>query len=56
MKPLEIRRKQMKNLTITVPNGATNHGISNLLCTPPSWTDYVIFYLTNYFARRSNNH
>lgn len=38
------------NITITVPEGSTNHGNPNLLCTPPNWYDYVIFYFANYFA------
>lgn len=40
----------MLNLTITVPDGSSNHGNPNLLCTPPYWYDYVLFYFTNYFA------
>ena len=38
------------NVTIIVPKGTTNHGNPNLLCTPPNWYDYAIFYLTNYIA------
>lgn len=38
------------NLTITVPDGSSNHGNPNLLCTPPSWFDYILFYFSNYFA------
>ncbi|KAL4802585.1 hypothetical protein BDV18DRAFT_163988 [Aspergillus unguis] len=38
------------NLTITVPEGSTNHGSLDLLCTPPKWYDYIIFFLTNYLA------
>ncbi|KAI8632846.1 hypothetical protein F5Y19DRAFT_419176 [Xylariaceae sp. FL1651] len=38
------------NLTITVPSGSSNHGNPNLLCTPPSWYDYILFYFMNYVA------
>lgn len=38
------------NITITVPKGSTNHGNPNLICTPPNWYDYMIFYFANYFA------
>ncbi|KAE9380794.1 hypothetical protein N431DRAFT_552886 [Stipitochalara longipes BDJ] len=38
------------NITITVPEGTTNHGNKNLLCTPTSWTDIVVFFLGNYVA------
>ncbi|OLN98028.1 hypothetical protein CCHL11_06840 [Colletotrichum chlorophyti] len=38
------------NLTITVPEGTVNHGDPRLLCVPPLWTDFVIFYATNYFV------
>jgi hypothetical protein len=38
------------NLTITLPEGSTNHGNPNLLCTPPKWYDYAAFFFTNYFA------
>ncbi|KAK3302748.1 uncharacterized protein B0T15DRAFT_314050 [Chaetomium strumarium] len=40
----------MLNLTITVPDGSSNHGNPRLLCTPPSWFDYIIFFFSNYFA------
>ncbi|KAK3942948.1 hypothetical protein QBC46DRAFT_447257 [Diplogelasinospora grovesii] len=38
------------NFTIVVPEGSTNHGNPKLLCTPPAWYDYVLFYFANYFA------
>jgi len=40
----------MTNFTLIVPDGATNHGDSSLLCLPPKWYDYVIFFMTNYVA------
>lgn len=38
----------MTNVTITVPDGTINHGDPSLLCFPPKWYDYIIFYLGNY--------
>ncbi|KAF4806627.1 hypothetical protein CGCSCA5_v014226 [Colletotrichum siamense] len=38
------------NITITVPAGTVNHGDPRLLCTPPIWSDFIIFYATNYFV------
>jgi hypothetical protein len=38
------------NITLTVPDGTTNHGNPNLLCTPPYWYDFVLFYFANYIA------
>lgn len=38
------------NFSLTVPPDAQNHGDPGLLCLPPGWTDYFIFYATNYFA------
>ncbi|TQN74048.1 hypothetical protein CSHISOI_01376 [Colletotrichum shisoi] len=38
------------NITISVPSGTVNHGDPRLICTPPIWTDFVIFYATNYFV------
>ncbi|RYP63526.1 hypothetical protein DL771_009222 [Monosporascus sp. 5C6A] len=38
------------NFTITVPEGTTNHGNPNLLCTPAKWYDLIIFFSANYFA------
>ncbi|RYP40739.1 hypothetical protein DL767_001494 [Monosporascus sp. MG133] len=38
------------NFTITVPEGTTNHGSPNLLCTPAKWYDILLFILTNYVA------
>lgn len=40
----------LKNITLTVPDGATNHGNPNLLCTPTTASDIIIFYLGNYVA------
>ena len=35
---------------ITLPQGSTDHGNPNLLCTPAQWYDVLIFFLTNYVA------
>lgn len=40
----------MTNITITVPEGTTNHGDPDILCVPSKWTDILIFYAVNYFA------
>lgn len=40
----------LKNITIVVPDGSSDHGDPNLLCTPSSWTDVLTFYLGNYVA------
>jgi hypothetical protein len=38
------------NITFTLPEGTSNHGNPNLLCTPTSWTDVIVFFLGNYAA------
>ncbi|KAK3374359.1 hypothetical protein B0T24DRAFT_577320 [Lasiosphaeria ovina] len=38
------------NITLTVPEGSTNHGDPGLLCSPPKWYSYVVFFGTNYFS------
>ncbi len=38
------------NFSIIVPDGTTNHGRPDLLCVPPKWYDYVVFFFANYFA------
>jgi len=38
------------NITITVPEGTTNHGDPGLLCTPAQWHDYLAFFFGNYVA------
>lgn len=40
----------MANFTIVAPDGTSNHGDPNLLCLPPKWFDFVVFYMTNYVA------
>jgi hypothetical protein len=40
----------LRNYTITVPEGTTDHNDPNLLCTPSGWQDIIIFYLGNYIA------
>jgi hypothetical protein len=40
----------MENFTIPAPNGTTNHGNPNLICTPTSWFSLFIFFATNYLA------
>jgi hypothetical protein len=38
------------NITLTLPNGTTNHGDPHLLCTPTKWTDIALFFLGNFVA------
>src|SRR2546429_9111725 len=40
----------LKNITITAPDGTSNHGDPRLLCTPTRWSDIMIFFLGNYVA------
>jgi hypothetical protein len=40
----------LKNYTITVPEGTSDHNGPNLLCTPSGWQDIIIFFLGNYLA------
>ena len=47
---VSVAATALKNITITVPDGTSDHGDPNLLCTPTKWTDIAIFYLGNYFA------
>lgn len=42
------------NFTFTVPEGSTNHGNPNLLCTPAKWYDVLIFFSANYFAHAAS--
>jgi hypothetical protein len=38
------------NITITVPEGSSNHGDPNLLCTPTKWYEILLFYALNYVS------
>jgi hypothetical protein len=38
------------NITVSVPVGTVNHGNLRLVCIPPYWHDYIIFFIANYFA------
>jgi hypothetical protein len=38
------------NITITVPDGTSNHGNPEILCTPTKWYDIALFFLGNYIA------
>jgi hypothetical protein len=40
----------LSNITIALPEGATNHGNEKIVCTPASWEDILIFFLVNYVA------
>jgi hypothetical protein len=47
---IELRKPAKMNYTITVPDGSSNHGTPNLLCVPPTWFDYIIFFVSNYLV------
>ena len=40
----------LRNVTITVPEGTSDHGDPRLLCTPAKWTDVATFLLANFVA------
>ena len=40
----------LRNVTITVPEGTSDHGNPRLLCTPAKWTDVATFLLANFVA------
>ena len=39
-----------QNITISVPNGTSNHGDPHLLCTPSTWADIALFLFANFVA------
>ena len=39
-----------QNSTIPAPEGTTNHGNPNLLCTRSTWSNVAMFFLANYVA------
>jgi len=47
---IELRKPAKMNYTITIPDGSSNHGTPNLLCVPPTWFDYIIFFVSNYLV------
>jgi hypothetical protein len=40
----------LRNITLPLPVGTSNHGTPGLLCTPTKWTDVALFFLLNYVA------
>src|ERR1700723_3713329 len=40
----------LQNITIAVPEGSTDHGNKDILCTPAEWEDILVFFLVNYVA------
>ena len=40
----------LKNITIAVPEGSSNHEDPNLLCVPIKWYQILIFFTVNYFS------
>jgi hypothetical protein len=47
---VSVAAAALRNMTLTLPEGSSNHGDPNLLCTPTRWTDLASFYLFNYVA------
>ncbi|KAL3486904.1 hypothetical protein BJX62DRAFT_12938 [Aspergillus germanicus] len=48
--PTLRKPKVAMNITLTVPEGSTTHGTPYLLCKPPEWHDYIVFFFANYVA------
>ena len=44
-----VQGSPLKNITITVPEGSSNHGNPNLLCVATKWYQILIFFAVNYF-------
>lgn len=40
----------LRNFTITLPAGTSNHGDPHLLCPPTTWESIAIFFIGNYLA------
>lgn len=40
----------LRNITLNLPEGTSDHGIPGLLCTPTTWKYVVSFYLFNYIT------
>lgn len=38
------------NMTVSVPEGTTDHGTPNLICPPTQWFDIIVFFFINYLA------
>ena len=36
------------NFTVLAPQGTTNHGEPDLICTPARWKEILIFFITNF--------
>ena len=45
-----VASSAVRNVTVAVPEGATDHGDPRLLCTPSTWTDVATFILANFIA------
>ncbi|PVH91721.1 hypothetical protein DM02DRAFT_663687 [Periconia macrospinosa] len=44
----------LKNITLSLPEGTTDHGDPGLLCTPTKWTDLFTFFLGNFAAHAAS--
>jgi hypothetical protein len=45
----------MNNATMTLPAGSSNHGDSNLLCTPSNWKSIALFFFGNYILHAATS-
>lgn len=43
-----VRGLPAHNVTLSVPDGFTNHGNNDLYCTPSQWYDVLFFFALNY--------
>ncbi|KAF2199505.1 hypothetical protein GQ43DRAFT_420114, partial [Delitschia confertaspora ATCC 74209] len=48
--PYVVVATVLRNTTLPLPPGTSNHGTKGLLCTPAKWTDIASFYLLNYIS------
>ena len=42
---LSLSFAHSENITVSIPQNSTNHGNSQLVCTPSKWTDVVEFFI-----------
>lgn len=45
-----VVRSATINITVTVPAGSSNHGLSSYVCVPTKWYDVIVFFGANFFA------
>ena len=45
---VSVAEAALKNITIPLPEGTSDHGDPGLICTPTKWTDLFTFFLGNF--------